>query len=320
MSATSDVNEIYLSTSPHIANSNTTQKIMCTVAVSLLPLCIFGVVLFGINALLTLLVTSASSVVFEFLFRKLTKQPVRANDCSALVSGMMLGLVLPPGLPLWMPMLASLVSIVVAKEFFGGLGANVFNPALTGRAFLFISFSKLMGTWEAPAFAVDAVSSATPLALGAGSVSVADLFFGTTGGCIGETSSLLILIAFVFLACTKIIDWRTPVTMVLTAVIYGWVFAGDSGLCSGNILFELMSGGLLFGAVFMATDYATTPVTKKGRIIFGFGCGLITGLIRQFSGYPEGVMFSILIMNALVPFLNRLTGRIYGTSKRGTAK
>jgi len=320
MSAPSDLNEIYLSSSPHITAARSTQKIMCTVILSLLPLCIFGVVLFGINALITLLITSVSSVVFEFLFRKLTKQPVRSGDCSALVSGLMLGLVLPPELPLWLPMLASLVSIVVAKEFFGGLGANVFNPALTGRAFLFVSFPKLLGTWKAPSFAVDAISSATPLALGPDSVSVADLFFGTSSGCIGETSSLLILLAFVFLVCTKIIDWRAPVAMIATAVIYGWIFAGADGLFSGNALFELMSGGLLFGAVFMATDYATSPVTKKGRLLFGFGCGLITALIRQFSGYPEGVMFSILIMNALVPFLNRLTGRIYGTKLKGASK
>ena len=143
MSAPSDVNEIYLSSSPHITNDNSTQKIMITVIISLLPLCVLGVILFGLNALLTLLVTGVSSVVFEFLFRKLTKQPVRSSDCSALVSGLMLGLVLPPDLPLWLPVLASLVSIVVAKEFFGGLGANVFNPALVGRAFLFVSFPKL---------------------------------------------------------------------------------------------------------------------------------------------------------------------------------
>ena len=319
MSAPSDVNEIYLSSSPHITNDNSTQKIMITVIISLLPLCVFGVILFGLNALLTLLVTGVSSVVFEYLFRKLTKQPVRSSDCSALVSGLMLGLVLPPDLPLWLPMLASLVSIVLAKEFFGGLGANVFNPALVGRAFLFISFPKLMGTWKAPAFAVDAVSSATPLAIGRNLASVADMFFGTTGGCIGETSALLILIAFVFLVCTKIIDWRTPVAMVATTVLYGWLFTGSYGLGSGDALFELLSGGLLFGAVFMATDYATSPVTKKGRLLFGFGCGLITAIIRQFSGYPEGVMFSILIMNATVPFLNRLTGRIYGTG-RGISK
>jgi len=327
MSAPSDVNEIYLSSSPHISSALTTQKIMCTVVLSLLPLCIFGVVLFGINAFLTLLITSVSSVVFEFLFRKLTKQPVRSNDCSALVSGLMLGLVLPPELPLWILMIASFVSIVIAKEFFGGLGANIFNPALAGRAFLFVSFPKLLGTWKNPSFVIDtvttstdAISSATPLALGENSVSIIDLFLGTTGGCIGETSALLILVAFIFLVFTKIIDWRAPLAMILTVVTFGWLFSGENGICSGNVLFELMSGGLLFGAVFMTTDYATTPVTKKGRIIFGFGCGLITALIRKFSGYPEGVMFSILIMNTLVPFLNKLTGRIYGTSKRGASK
>lgn len=330
MAAPSDKNEIFLSSSPHISRGMTTSRIMLTVCASLLPLCVCGVVFFGISALVTICVSTASCVLFEFLFRKIVRKPCRAGDCSAVVTGLLLALVLPPAVPIWMIMLASLFAIVVAKEFFGGLGMNVFNPALCGRAFLVVSFPAAMSAWSKTPFAslggipaVDATSTATVLVQGMNKagVSYLDLFLGNHGGCIGETCSALILLAFAILALTRIIDWRAPVTMVATVVVYEWAFTGKYGLFTGDALFAFLSGGLLFGAVFMTTDYTTSPVTKKGRVAFGFGCGMITALIRHFSGYPEGVMFSILIMNAVVPFLNRLIGKKYGfVSAKKTAQ
>ncbi|MBO5137103.1 MAG: RnfABCDGE type electron transport complex subunit D [Spirochaetaceae bacterium] len=312
MSAPSDINEIYLSSSPHFSSKRSTTFVMLCVVIALLPLCVNGVVLFGIPALVTILVSVVSCVGFEFIFQKLTKQTVRITDLSAVVTGLMLALVLPPTVPVWMIVLGGLFAIIVAKGFFGGIGANVFNPALTGRAFLFTSFPVAMSTWTLP---IDGVTGATVLSEIKGGVFFADselylqFFLGNRAGCIGETSILLILIAFVFLLVTKIIDWRAPISMVATVVFFTWVTGGDP-------LMAILSGGLMFGAVFMVTDYATTPVTKGGRVVFGAGCGLITFLIRQFGGYPEGVMFSILIMNALTPFLNKIISVKYGYRKQ----
>lgn len=322
MAAPSDINEIYLSSSPHFTAGRTTTKIMLSVIISLLPLCGYGIFLFGVPALVTILTSVASCVLFEFLFQKITKQPIRIKDLSAVVTGILMALVMPPAMGtltnVWKIILGAFFAIVVAKAFFGGIGANVFNPALIGRAFLFTSFPVAMTTWTDPS-GVDAVSSATILSMGSEEIAKLDplsLFWGVRSGCIGETSIFLILVAFIFLLITRIIDWRAPVAMVGTVVIATLIAGGD-------VVMALLSGGLLFGAVFMVTDYATSPVTKKGRLIFGFGCGLITFLIRQFSGYPEGVMFSILIMNTLVPFLNKLIGKKYGfvkKSKKGGAK
>lgn len=317
MAAPSDLNEIYLSSSPHFSAKRSTSEIMLCVIISLLPLCIYGVVLFKLPALITILVSVTSCVAFEWIFQKITKQPLRLRDLSAIVTGIMLALVLPPTTPIWMTILGAFFAIVVAKGFFGGIGANVFNPALTGRAFLFISFPLAMSSWIQP---FDGVSSATVLSEIKTGVFVADsnmylqYFFGNRAGCIGETSALLILIAFLFLVLAKIVDWRAPISMLAVSTLCTWISNGD-------ILMNLLSGGMLFGAVFMTTDYATAPVTGWGRIVFGAGCGLITFLIRRFGGYPEGVMFSILIMNTLTPFLNNLTPTKYGYGKKkGTKK
>ncbi len=320
MAAKSDLNEIYISSSPHFHSGHSTKKIMLSVIISLLPLCVWGVITFGIPALITILTSVVSCVIFELFIQKVTKRPVRVSDCSAIVTGIMLALVLPPTTPIWITMLGAFFAIVVAKELFGGIGANVFNPALTGRAFLFVSFPVVLGSqWLDPA--TDAISGATMLSSMKAGTAVADsdlylqYFLGSRAGCIGETSILLILIAFVFLVVTKIIDWRAPVAMVATVAV-------ATAIAGGDVLLSLLTGGLLFGAVFMVTDYATSPVTPVGRLIFGFGCGLITFLIRQFGGYPEGVMFSILIMNSVVPFLNKIVGRKYGykLQKKGAKK
>ena len=312
--------QLYVSPAPHFVEGISTRFLMCMLILALLPETIYGVMLFGFRALLVVLVSVAGSVVFEATFQKLTKQNITVSDCSAVVTGLLLALVLPPTVPLWQVLLGDLFAIVVAKGFFGGLGANVWNPALTGRAFLFVSFSAAIGAaWLAPG--TDAVSAATVLSkLKEGAAGNAgaylESFLGNTAGCIGETNELLILISFAFLALTQVIDWRAPVTMVATVALLTFVSGGD-------VVMALTSGGLLFGATFMATDYATTPVSKAGRAVFGAGCGLLTFLIRKFGGYPEGVMFSILFMNSLSNFLNKLTSRKYGygkAAKKGAAK
>ena len=306
----SDENEIYLSSSPHFSDKSSTSGIMLAVVIALLPLCVYGVILFGLPALVTIIVSTACCIVFEMLFQMATKQTITIKDCSAIVTGILLALVLPPTTPIWMTMLGSAFSIIVAKSFFGGLGANIFNPALAGRAFMFVSFpSELGATWLQPG--ADAISSATVLStikagsFAANSDTYLKYFLGNRAGCIGETSIILILLAFIYLFVTRIIDGKATISMVATVALATWISGGD-------VVMALISGGLLFGAVFMVTDYATTPVTSWGRIAFGFGCGLITFLIRKFGGYPEGVMFSILIMNAVTPFLNNLTSRKYG--------
>ena len=312
--------QLYVSPAPHFVEGISTRFLMCMLILALLPETIYGVMLFGFRALLVVLVSVAGSLVFEAAFQKLTKQNITVSDCSAVVTGLLLALVLPPTVPLWQVLLGDLFAIVVAKGFFGGLGANVWNPALTGRAFLFVSFSAAIGAaWLAPG--TDAISAATVLSkLKEGAAGNAgaylESFLGNTAGCIGETNELLILISFAFLALTQVIDWRAPVAMVATVALLTFVSGGD-------VVMALTSGGLLFGATFMATDYATTPVSKAGRAVFGAGCGLLTFLIRKFGGYPEGVMFSILFMNSLSNFLNKLTSRKYGygkAAKKGAAK
>ena len=311
-------NKIYVSSSPHFNFKCSTKMIMGTVLVALLPEVIMGIVLFGVAALIRILVSVASCVLFEFLFQKVTKQKIVIANLSACVTGVMMALVCPPTAPVWIFVVGAAVAMIVAKGLFGGIGSNVFNPALTGRAFMFLSFPAAMGaSWLTPKTisAVDAVSSATTLsAIKAGTFAVEQgtywqYFIGNRAGCIGETSILLILISFAFLALAHIIDWRAPVAMVGTVAICSCI-AGE------NVAMSLMTGGLMFGATFMVTDYATAPITKKGRLVFGFGCGLITFLIRKFGGYPEGVMFSILIMNSVAPFLNNLTARKYGYGKK----
>ena len=310
--------KIFVSSSPHFNFKCSTQMIMGTVLIALLPEIVMGIVLFGLAALIRILVSVASCVLFEFLFQKVTKQKILIANLSACVTGVMMALVCPPTAPVWIFVVGAAVAMVVAKGLFGGIGSNVFNPALTGRAFMFISFPAAMGaSWMAPKAlgGMDAISSATTLsAIKAGTFVIEDgtywqYFLGNRAGCIGETSILLILISFAFLALAHIIDWRAPVTMVGTVALCSLI-AGE------NVAMSLMTGGLMFGATFMVTDYATAPVTKKGRLVFGFGCGLITFLIRRFGGYPEGVMFSILIMNSVAPFLNNLTARKYGYGKK----
>ncbi len=327
-------NRFYLASSPHFSLNLSTQKIMLAVVIALLPECIYGVAVFGFRALAVILAGVAGSVLFELLFLAATRQKIVIKNLSAVVSGIMLSLVCPPTIPLWQVLIGSFVAMVVAKGLFGGIGSNVFNPALTGRAVLFLSFPSAMGArWIDPARVsegLDGISSATALSsIKNGSLSIegfdfASYFFGNRAGCIGETSVFLILVSFAFLMLFRIVDWRAPLSMVVTVFagtfIHSAVKTADLHGALMNGLVSLLTGGLVFGAAFMVTDYATTPATRPGRLLFGFGCGMITFLIRSFGGYPEGVMFSILIMNSVAPFLNNLTVRMYGHGKKGSRR
>ena len=327
--AESDKNEIFMSPAPHVVTPVKTQTLMLDVIIAMLPLTAYGIYLFSIPALVRIIVSVLCCIGFESLFRLICNLDIRVKDLSAVITGLLIALVIPPNLPIWMLILGCFFAIVVGKEFFGGLGANVFNPALVGRAFMFVSFSGAMTSWIQPGNSFfDAMSTATPLKLinakegialsaseiaktlnlGSSTDLYTQLILGNHAGCIGETSILLILLGFAYLLFKKVIDWRTPVTMMVTAV----AITAIGGI---NPILTLTSGGLAFGAVFMATDYVTSPVTPKGKLLFGAGCGLITGLIRLFSGMPEGVMYSILIMNAVVPFLNKIIPVKYGYVK-----
>jgi electron transport complex protein RnfD len=331
--AENDGKLLLLGSSPHIASPVTTAPLMRNVLIAIAPTAIFGVYLYGVPALLNILVSMAAACLGETLFRLAIKQPPRFKDLSCLVTGLLLALVLPPSTPLWMTALGAIFAVVVAKEFFGGLGANVFNPALIGRAFLLMSFPSAITSWTAPrGVALDVVSGATPLgyikqgmgrvadyaaAFGGGDYATVlkNLFFGTRAGSIGESSIVLILAGAAFLLITQTIDWRAPAAMIGTACLASLVLGLDP-------LFGILSGGLVFGAFFMATDYVSAPVTASGKLIFGAGAGLLTVLIRKWGNYPEGVSYGILIMNIASPFLNRLIQKKYGfvPPKKGAAK
>ncbi|TFG78760.1 MAG: RnfABCDGE type electron transport complex subunit D [Spirochaetales bacterium] len=312
-----------LSSSPNSYTRADTRKIMLAVIIALMPATVYGVVLFGVRALLLILTSVAAAVAAEAGFRALIKEDIRVGDLSAVVTGLLIALISPPSLPLWMAALGSIIAIVFAKEFFGGLGANPFNPALIGRAILLMSFPAAMTTWHAPFGAiVDATTSATPLNMVKLGGTIADvgvkiagstdygatlwtLFIGNRAGSIGESSILLLLVGFAFLLSLRVIQFVTPLAMVGTAFILSWVLGMDP-------VFGVLSGGLLFGAVFMATDYASSPITPLGKLIFGAGAGAITVIIRKYGGFPEGVTYGILMMNAISPMLDKLRVKKYG--------
>lgn len=297
---------LIVSTSPHIHSKTDTATLMRDVVIALVPALIASVVIFGVRALLVTLVSVAAAVLTEYLFEKGCKKPVTIGDWSAVVTGVLLAYNLPVTIPLWQAALGSIIAILVVKQLFGGLGRNFANPAIVGRIVLFLSFSKTMTAWQFP----DAVSTATPLALMAGGQmdalpSKLDLFLGLKGGCLGEVCGLALLLGFVYLLVRGVITWHTPVVFVGTVFLLSWPLGGslDYALC------QILSGGLLLGAIFMATDYVTTPSTMWGRVIFGFGAGLLTVLIRQWGNYAEGVSFAILFMNILTPYISKWTRR-----------
>lgn len=292
-----------ISSSPHIRSKITTSSIMLWVVIALLPATAFGIFNFGLPALMVVAVTVVSSVLTEYLYQKLMHKKVTICDFSAVVTGLLLALNLPPTAPWWMCVLGSVFAILVVKQLFGGLGQNFMNPALGARCFLLISFTGRMTT-----FVYDGVSGATPLALlkAGEQVNVFDMFVGNTAGTIGETSVIAILLGAVLLLALGIIDIRIPGTYLVTFVIFILLFGGH-GFDVTYIAAQLCGGGLMLGAWFMATDYVTSPITKRGQILYGICLGVLTGLFRLFGGSAEGVSYAIIISNLLVPLIERVT-------------
>ena len=298
-----------VSGTPHVRSKESIQSIMRDVIIALVPATAAGIYYFGISALILIIAAIASSVIFEALCQKIMKKPVTVSDLSAVVTGLLLAMNLPAAAPVWVAIVGSAFAIIFGKQLFGGLGQNFINPALAGRAFLLASYPTEMTTWSVPngLEVADAATYATPLAqLKAGHLdaSLGELMLGQCGGTIGETCAIALIIGGVYLLYKHVISWKIPVIYIATvAILFGVI--GRHGMRMP--LQEIMAGGVMLGGIFMATDYASSPVTPKGQIIFAVGAGLITFLIRTFGGYPEGVSYSILIMNCCVPLIERFT-------------
>lgn len=332
-----------MSASPHVRSGVTTRSIMRDVVLAMLPACIFGVYRFGFNAFLILVTGAVSAMLAEFLWRKLTKKQNTPFECSALVTGLLIAMNLPASVPLWMPVLGSFFAILVVKEMFGGLGKNFMNPALAARCFLLICFAGRMTDFAVAsaqnaffygASGVDGISSATPLAVIAGStagkelsglVSLKDMFFGFTGGTIGETSTVAILAGAAYLLIRKVISFRIPASYLIAFSVFMLTFGGY-GMDSEGMYYlgcELCGGGLMLGAWFMATDYVTSPITKKGQVVYGILLGILTGIMRICGNSAEGVSYAIIFGNLLVPYIEKFTmPRAFGMkpAKRGSRK
>ena len=324
--------KLIATSNPHIRGSETTRSIMLDVIIAMCPALIWAIIYFGVEALLLTAVSVIGCVVFEGLYRKLMHKPQSIDDLSAVVTGMLLAFVCPATTPLWMILIGDFFAIIVVKQLFGGIGKNFLNPALAGRAALLASYATAMTTWAVPmsklsAFGsnADAVTSSTPLAMMkngdfatlTSTYSVVDMFLGRVGGSLGEVSALMLLLGGVYLVIRKVISWHIPVAYIATVAILTLIAApaGISGV--DYMLYNVFGGGLMLGAIFMATDYATSPVTKPGQIIFGIGCGLLTCFIRRFGSYPEGVCYSILIMNCTTWLLDKyIRPTIYGAPKK----
>lgn len=287
-----------VSSSPHIRHFDTTSGIMADVIFALLPACIWGCIVFGWRAVAVLLTCVIFAALSEFVWNKALKKPNSLWDLSAVVTGLLLGMNLPSTIPLWMAAIGSIAAIIVVKQMFGGLGCNFANPAIAARIILLVSFPSAMTKYNIPLS--DTVSSATPLAAKVGSFNLRELFFGMNPGCIGEVSAFLLLVGGVILVIRRVITPVIPVCFIGTVALLSFISGSDP-------LYAVLSGGLILGAVFMATDYTTSPITVKGKAIFAVGCGIITFIIRKFGSLPEGVSYSILLMNILVPHINRFT-------------
>lgn len=317
-----------VSVSPHIRDDETISHIMWQVNAALLPAAVFAIWWFGIPALINMLVGVVFAVLGEFLWQKGMHQPITAFDGSACITGLLLAMSMSPLLPPYMVAIGSLLAIIVAKQSMGGLGFNIFNPAHIGRAALMVSWPVAMTTWTKMtdySGSVDAMTSATPLNIlkmqgydaliatfGSQSDLYWNLFIGTRNGSLGETSTLLLLLGGLYLIWKGYVNWQVPVTMIATVAVLTWIF-GPAGLFTGDPLFHMMAGGLMLGAFFMATDMVTIPMTIKGQLIFAVGAGALTVLIRLVGGYPEGVCYSLLLMNAVTPLIDRFCKpRIFG--------
>ncbi len=346
MSETSDKLFI-LSSSPHIRDSDSIPKIMWTVNIALLPSLFMAVYFFGYKALMITLLSIFAAIATEGIIQKLSKKPLRIYDGSAVITGILLAFNLPASAPWWMPIVGSAFAIAIVKEVFGGLGHNILNPALTARAFLLASWPvEMTASWVAPRegtiSGISAITSATPLnllkqsakiiaspenyepsqiqaaqdAIANLSSSYSNLLIGNVGGCIGETSVIALILGALIMFYRRVIDWRIPFSYMGTVAILAWVFGGTEGLLTGNWIFHILSGGLILGAFYMATDMVSSPINAKGQLIFGIGCGILTVAIRIWGGYPEGVSYSILLMNLAVPLIDRYTvPRVFGEVK-----
>ena len=300
---------------PHVHGGDSVQKNMLNVILALMPAFLAGIYYFGTGAIVVSGIAILSCVAFEWLITKfLLKKEVQIFDCSAILTGMLLGMNLPSSLPWWMVVIGSLIAIGIGKMSFGGLGNNLFNPALVGRVFLLISFPAAMTTWPIPAAlsfdsSVDALTAATPLAYIKEGIFTtfthAEMAMGEIGGSLGETCGVALLLGLIYLLATRTITWHIPVSIIATVLVFTGIMHAIDPEVYASPLLHITSGGLLLGSIFMATDYVTSPMTKTGQLIFGFGIGVITVVIRLFGSYPEGISFAILIMNAVVPLINR---------------
>ena len=305
------MSELHIATSPHIHRNKTTAGIMLDVIISLLPATVAGFIIFGLRALSVVLLCIGVCVISEFLFNKIVKKEDTTGDLSAVVTGLLLGLNLPAHTPLWQAAVGSIFAIIAVKCIFGGIGCNLVNPAITARVFMLISFTEL----SRASFPVDSVASATPLAVEAGSEpTLVDLLLGNVGGAIGETCKIALLLGGIYLIARGVISWVMPASFIGTVFVLSFLIK-DFSLTAA--LYQVLSGGLIIGAFFMATDYVTSPATDKGKLIFGIGAGLLTVLIRFWGVYPEGVSFAILLMNILNPYINRWSRRkLFGGVKK----
>lgn len=325
--------ELLVSSSPHVHGKESIPKIMWAVMLALAPATVAALIFFGMQALLVIAVTTISAVVFEALFQRMRKTQVTITDGSAAVTGLLLALNMPPSSPWWLCLIGSFIAIGIAKHIYGGLGYNPFNPALVGRVALLISFPTEMTTWAPTLYmpgAVDALTSATPLGAIKEKVirgialdpefmpgDLWELLLGNVKGSLGETSVIALLIGAIFLLWRGYIYWQVPVSYIATVFVFtGVVFAVDPTHVASPV-FHVISGGLIIGAFYMATDMVTSPVTKRGMLIFGVGCGILTAVIRLWGGYPEGVSFAILIMNATVPLIDRYSRpKVFGAQRK----
>ncbi len=325
------MSKLVVSSTPHIRSNDSVQRIMLDVIIALAPACVAGILLHNnsINAAITVAISIIACVFFEAAFQKITKQTVTVSDLSAVVTGLLLAMNLPETSPFWMPIVGAFFAIVVAKQVFGGLGKNFINPALAGRAFLLAAYPTHMtgGSAFGPArleAVADAATYATPLAAlkeGTGAAvstdSIINGFLGNVGGTIGETCAVLLILGGLYLIIRKVISWRIPVVYIATVFIFSLIFGRNGAGDFLGAVNELVVGGLMLGAFFMATDYASSPVTPLGQLIMGFGCGILTSIIRFWGGYPEGVSYSILLMNLCVPLIDRFTEpKIFGEVKK----
>jgi electron transport complex protein RnfD len=314
-----------------------TAKIMWTVSGALLPATLMSVYYFGMPAIMVILVCLATSLASEAAVQWMLKKPITLSDGSAFLTGLLLAMNLPANAPLYIPAVASVVAVVIAKQLFGGLGFNIFNPALIGRAFVLVSFAKIMTTFVAPVtsfMAVDAKTTATPLVLlkeegmskllevyHSHGALYRDLFLGNRAGSLGETSVIALLLGAAFLMMKRYITWHIPISFIATVGILTWIFGGKEGLMTGDPILHMMSGGLILGAFYMATDYVTGPSVRSAQVVFGVCAGILTTLIRLKGGYPEGVMFAILLMNCFAPLLDRgMKSPVFGKAEAKAVK